>query len=73
MEDHLVPDRREPDGRLLSINQAAELLGVSRRTVYRLARRGDLVPSRVGERLRFRTNEIDEYLERNRVRVGAAP
>ena len=56
---------------LYSVDDVASLLSVSRKTVYRLTQRGELVPSRVGERLRFRPNEIDEYLERNR--VGAAP
>jgi excisionase family DNA binding protein len=51
---------------LLSINEVARLLSVSRRTVYALIRRGDLAPIRVGERLRFEQADVRAYLERNR-------
>jgi excisionase family DNA binding protein len=51
---------------LLSINEVAELLGISRPTVYALIRRGGLVPIRVGERIRFDPADIRAYLERNR-------
>jgi excisionase family DNA binding protein len=51
---------------LLSINEVAELLGISRPTVYALIRRGELVPIRVGERIRFDPADIRAYLERNR-------
>jgi putative molybdopterin biosynthesis protein len=61
-------DPRYEHGRsvLLSVNEVAALLGISRPTVYRLARRGDLASYRVGERLRFKPAEIEDYLERNR-------
>jgi excisionase family DNA binding protein len=74
MKAHGVSDEGRPAGgrrRLLAVDEVAAHLGVSRKTDYRLTHRGELVPSRVGERLRFRPDEIDEYLERNR--VGAAP
>jgi len=51
---------------LLTVNQVGLLLGISRPTVYRLARKGDLTSYRVGERLRFRLAEIEDYVERNR-------
>jgi excisionase family DNA binding protein len=56
---------------LLSINQVARLLGISRKTLYALIRRGDLLPIRVGERLRFDQADIRAYLERQR--EGRAP
>lgn len=56
---------------LLSVNEVAVLLGISRPTVYRLARRGDLASYRVGERLRFRPAEIEAYIERNREPVAS--
>jgi excisionase family DNA binding protein len=52
--------------RLLSIHELAELLGISRPTVYALVRRGQLVPIRVGERMRFDPADVRAYLERNR-------
>ena len=50
---------------LLSINEVADRLAISRDTVYRMIARE--VPSyRVGERLRFRASDVDAYIERNR-------
>ena len=42
------------------------LLGVTRGQVYALINRGELRPFRVGARLRFDPDEIDELLERSR-------
>jgi excisionase family DNA binding protein len=50
----------------MTVNEIAALLGVSRPSVYRMIRRGELVPYRVGERLRFRLEDVDAYLERSR-------
>ena len=70
MTTHLEPlsarDRTlEP---LLDIASAAAFLGVSRKQVYVLLRRGDLPATRVGSRIRFVPDELREYLERNRER-----
>jgi len=51
---------------LLSVNQVATLLGVSRPSIYRMVRRGELRPYRVGERLRFDPMEIEALLEASR-------
>jgi excisionase family DNA binding protein len=51
---------------LLSVNEVAGLLGISRKTLYALIRRGELIPIRVSERLRFESGEVRNYLERNR-------
>ena len=40
---------------LLTVSGTCDVLRVIRQTVYRLVRRGELHPSRVGERLRFGT------------------
>ena len=51
--------------RLLSIEDVASVLGVSKRTVWRLVASGELRPAgRVGRRLRFRLGDVDAYLER---------
>jgi excisionase family DNA binding protein len=50
---------------LLTINDVARLLGVSRATVYE-TRAGELVPIRVGQRARFEPSDVRAYLERNR-------
>ena len=51
---------------LWTIDDVAQRLAISRDGVYRLVRAGALSPSRVGERLRFRPEEIEDYLERRR-------
>ena len=51
---------------LLTIDAACAVLAVSRQTLYRLIRAGELHPSRVGERLRFRPADVRAYLERGR-------
>jgi excisionase family DNA binding protein len=51
---------------LLSINEVATLLGISRKTLYALIHRGELVPIRVGERARFEPADVRLYLERHR-------
>jgi excisionase family DNA binding protein len=51
---------------LLTINQVAQLLGVSRPTVYELIRDGALVPIRVRERARFDPRDIEAYLAAQR-------
>jgi excisionase family DNA binding protein len=66
MTSHSLTTPQDVLSPLLSINEVAELLGISRPTVYALIRRGELVPIRVGERSRFEPADIRAYLERNR-------
>jgi excisionase family DNA binding protein len=49
---------------LLTVNEAAAYLAVSRWTIYKLVRDGDVRALRVGERLRFRVSDLDEYASR---------
>lgn len=49
-------------GPLLSRTEAAEFLGVSTSTVYRLLRRGDLRAYRVGHSIRMTQVDIENYL-----------
>ena len=44
---------------LLSVDDAAAFLRVSRRQVYRLVESGELKPLRVGSRLRFRLRDLE--------------
>jgi excisionase family DNA binding protein len=66
METHRGTGYAAAPTALLTVNTAASTLAVSRRTIYRLVSQGALPAVRVGERLRFRPQEIDAYLERNR-------
>lgn len=49
------------------INESAALLGVSRRTVYELIRRGTLRPVRVGARQRIPAAELARLIQPNEV------
>jgi excisionase family DNA binding protein len=49
--------------RLLTVAEVATLMRVSRMTVYRLIRRGQLKAIRVGRNYRVRENDLSEYLE----------
>lgn len=51
--------------RLLTVNQLADLLAISRDSVYRLVRAGKLPSILVGDRIRFRAVDVDDYLRRN--------
>jgi excisionase family DNA binding protein len=54
---------------LLTINDVAHQLAISRDSVYRLMRSGVLPSFRVGERFRFRQEDLEAYLERGRERA----
>lgn len=51
---------------LLSLTQAAQQLGVSERTVYRLMESGELHPFKMGKFWKFDQSDIDEYISRQR-------
>ncbi len=56
-------DRAQPLGdRLLSAQQAMNILHVSRATLYRLIDRGLLHPVHIGRALRFRMSDLRLYL-----------
>lgn len=47
----------------LSIDEATKLLGVSRRTLYRIVDRGELSVKKLGRRTIIRRSEVDAYFE----------
>ena len=48
--------------RFFTVNEVADLLRVSRMTVYRLIKEGQLKALRVGRSYRLREDDVDEYL-----------
>ena len=48
---------------VLDVTEAAAYLAISRDTLLRLVKRGELPHTRVGVALRFRLTDLDEYLE----------
>jgi excisionase family DNA binding protein len=57
------PEALEP---LLTIAEAARVLAVTPRTIYRLVERGGLTPTRAGSRLRFEPVELRRYVASGR-------
>ena len=58
---------------LLTTEEVAEYLRVDVVTVRRLVGRGDLAAYRVGNEYRFKTDDVDQYLERQRVPAREGP
>jgi excisionase family DNA binding protein len=69
MTEQYVPEARE---HLRSINELAKYLGITRTSVYRLVASGELKAVRVGQRMRFRPEDVAAYLERD-ARENARP
>lgn len=64
MESTTCPKPETDDARLLTLDQVADLLQVSRRTVDRLISAGDLpCPLKVGRSSRLSVDEVKAYLE----------
>lgn len=61
-------DPRLRGAMLLDVRQVADLLGISTRTVWRLAATGDIpAPIRIGERIvRWRAADLEHHLGRLR-------
>jgi excisionase family DNA binding protein len=55
---------RFTEARLLTANEVADLLRVSKMTVYRLIKEGALPALRVGRSYRLREDDVDEYLSK---------
>jgi excisionase family DNA binding protein len=67
---HLVTAQYEALRPVLSVNEAARVLGIERATLYRLLRAGELESVRVGQRQKFRPEDLDAYLERGRAKAS---
>ena len=49
---------------LVSVEDAAGLLGIGRTTLYELIRRGDVRPIRIGRCVRIPQRELEAFVER---------
>lgn len=58
------------EARLLTVNEVADLLRVSRMTVYRLIKEGDIAALRVGRSYRLREDDVDDYLKQRYTVAG---
>ena len=64
--------KREPftEARLLTVNEVADLLRVSRMTVYRLIKNGEMPALRVGRSYRLREEDVHTYLRERYTEAG---
>jgi len=63
-----------PMEKLLTLEEVADYLRLSKDTVYRLANTGKIPASKVGSQWRFRREDVDQWLEKNKnVRRDEAP
>ena len=61
-----------PDGIVwLSTERAAARLGLAPRTLYRFVDRGEITAYRFGRVLRFRLDELDQFINRCRIEPGS--
>jgi excisionase family DNA binding protein len=63
---------REPftEARLLTVNEVADVLRVSRMTVYRLIKTGEMPALRVGRNYRLREEDVHSYLRERFTEAG---
>lgn len=54
----------------LGTNEAAKYLGVTARTLYRFIDAGDLAAYRFGRVIRLKKNDLDGFIESQRIRPG---
>ena len=60
----------EDKGKFLTVAEVAEIMRVSKMTVYRLVHSGELPAVRVGRSFRVNENAVNEYLESSVYNVG---
>ena len=60
----------EDKGKFLTVADVAEIMRVSKMTVYRLVHSGELPAVRVGRSFRVNENAVNEYLESSVYDVG---
>lgn len=59
-----------PDDEVLDAQQVAQLLRVNYRTVLKLANDEELSSFTVGNQVRFRRSDVEQYIESHRKRKG---
>ena len=67
LEDKIKGQSKE--NRLLTVTEVAELLRISRFSVYNLVKRGDLSAVKVLNKFRFDINSVEKYLEKQRINI----
>jgi excisionase family DNA binding protein len=55
------------DSSAITVREVASYLNVDEKTIYRLAKRGDLPGFKVAGTWRFKKGDIDEWIERQKI------
>ena len=63
-----MPHDNSSQTRLNTIPETAKRLKVSEKTIWRLIKRGELGAHRVGRSVRPSDDDIEDYLEKNRIK-----
>ncbi len=58
------------EARFVTVNEVAQLMRVSKMTVYRLIRNGDLPAVRIGRGYRIREEDVHRYLDARYTEAG---
>lgn len=58
------PLRKQFEDRLITANETAEKLGVTRMTLHNLEKREELIPIRIGGKVQYRESDITIYLRK---------
>ena len=59
-----------PDKEFMTLEEVADLLGVTYNLIYRLVRAGDIPASKIGRVYRVARSDLDKYLEQTKEHAG---
>jgi excisionase family DNA binding protein len=65
-----VAQRSFREARFVTVNEVAQLMRVSKMTVYRLIKQGDLPAVRIGRGYRLREEDVHRYLDSRYTEAG---
>ncbi len=63
---HSADDRVHHLEKLMTLEEVADYLRLSKDTVYRMANTGKIPASKAGNQWRFRKEAVDQWLDRNK-------
>ena len=65
-----VAQRSFSEARFVTVNEVAQLMRVSKMTVYRLINQGDIPAVRIGRGYRLREQDVHRYLDARYTEAG---
>lgn len=68
--DSVAPDRSFREAQFVTVQEVAQLMRVSKMTVYRLIKQGDLPAVRIGRGYRLREEDVHSYLDSRYTEAG---